>query len=64
MVLPQAPILGRRQRDELPILEGEGLMSEPISDEILEANQPEYDLMIDNGEATLKVSVKGSQDGG
>jgi hypothetical protein len=26
-------------------------------------NQPEYDLMIDNGESTLKVSVKGSQDG-
>jgi len=28
------------------------------------ANQPEYDLMVDNGEATLKVSVKGSRDGG
>ena len=28
------------------------------------ANQPEYDLMIDNGRQTLKVSVKGSQDGG
>jgi hypothetical protein len=28
------------------------------------ANQPEYDLMIDNGEKTLKISVKGSQDGG
>jgi hypothetical protein len=28
------------------------------------ANQPEYDLMIDNGAQTLKVSVKGSQDGG
>jgi Holliday junction resolvase-like predicted endonuclease len=28
------------------------------------ANQPEYDLIIDNGENTLKVSVKGSQDGG
>src|SRR5579864_8085846 len=27
------------------------------------ANQPEYDLMIDNGEKTLKISVKGSQDG-
>ena len=27
------------------------------------ANQPEYDLMIDNGSRTLKVSVKGSQDG-
>ena len=27
------------------------------------ASQPEYDLMIDNGERTLKVSVKGSQDG-
>lgn len=27
-------------------------------------NQPEYDLMIDNGKRTLKVSVKGSQDGG
>jgi Holliday junction resolvase-like predicted endonuclease len=27
------------------------------------ANQPEYDLMIDNGENTLKISVKGSQDG-
>ncbi|MBI1778050.1 MAG: hypothetical protein HYR63_22155 [Proteobacteria bacterium] len=24
------------------------------------ANQPEYDLMIDNGEKTLKVSVKGT----
>jgi hypothetical protein len=28
------------------------------------ANQPEYDLLIDNGEKTLKVSVKGSRDGG
>lgn len=28
------------------------------------ANQPEYDLMVDDGENTLKVSVKGSQDGG
>ncbi len=27
------------------------------------ANRPEYDLMIDNGEKTLKISVKGSQDG-
>jgi len=27
------------------------------------ANQPEYDLMIDNGENTLKISVKGSQEG-
>ena len=27
------------------------------------ANQPEYDLMVDNGERTLKVSVKGSQSG-
>lgn len=28
------------------------------------ANQPEYDLMIARGEQILKVSVKGSQDGG
>jgi Holliday junction resolvase-like predicted endonuclease len=28
------------------------------------ANQPEYDLMIDNGQRTLKVSVKGSKDTG
>ncbi|VVB96490.1 Uncharacterised protein [uncultured archaeon] len=28
------------------------------------ANQPEYDLMIAKGEKILKVSVKGSQDGG
>jgi Holliday junction resolvase-like predicted endonuclease len=28
------------------------------------ANQPEYDLMIDDGNDTLKVSVKGSQNGG
>ena len=28
------------------------------------ANQPEYDLMIDNGTRALKLSVKGSQDGG
>ena len=28
------------------------------------ANQPEYDLIIANGDALLKVSVKGSQDGG
>jgi hypothetical protein len=27
------------------------------------ANQPEYDLMIARGDAVLKVSVKGSQDG-
>src|SRR5271170_1791828 len=27
------------------------------------ANQPEYDLMVDNGSKTLKISVKGSQDG-
>jgi PD-(D/E)XK endonuclease len=27
------------------------------------ANQPGYDLVIDNDEYTLKVSVKGSQDG-
>jgi Holliday junction resolvase-like predicted endonuclease len=27
------------------------------------ANQPEYDLMIANGERMLKISVKGSQDG-
>lgn len=27
------------------------------------ANQPEYDLMVENGQAVLKVSVKGSQDG-
>lgn len=27
------------------------------------ANQPEYDLMVENGGAMLKVSVKGSQDG-
>jgi hypothetical protein len=27
------------------------------------ANQPEYDLMIENGSAMFKVSVKGSQDG-
>lgn len=27
------------------------------------ANQPEYDLMVENGSAVLKVSVKGSQDG-
>jgi Holliday junction resolvase-like predicted endonuclease len=28
------------------------------------ANQPEYDLMVSKGEKMLKVSVKGSQDGG
>lgn len=28
------------------------------------ANQPEYDLMVARGEQMLKVSVKGSQDGG
>ena len=28
------------------------------------ANQPEYDLMVARGAAMLKVSVKGSQDGG
>ncbi len=28
------------------------------------ANQPEYDLVASNGERMLKVSVKGSQDGG
>jgi hypothetical protein len=28
------------------------------------ANQPEYDLMIANGDNILKVSVKGSKDGG
>lgn len=28
------------------------------------ANQPEYDLMISRGERMLKISVKGSQDGG
>jgi Holliday junction resolvase-like predicted endonuclease len=28
------------------------------------ANQPEYDLLVARGEQTLKVSVKGSQDGG
>jgi hypothetical protein len=28
------------------------------------ANQPEYDLMADDGERMLKVSVKGSKDGG
>ncbi len=28
------------------------------------ANQPEYDLMVAKGERLLKVSVKGSQDGG
>lgn len=28
------------------------------------ANQPEYDLMVAKGEKMLKVSVKGSQDGG
>lgn len=27
------------------------------------ANQPEYDLMTDSGDKTLKISVKGSQDG-
>ena len=27
------------------------------------ANQPEYDLMIDDGTRTLKISVKGSRDG-
>ncbi len=27
------------------------------------ANQPEYDLMVDNGAHALKISVKGSQDG-
>src|SRR4051812_15287785 len=27
------------------------------------ANQPEYDLMVENGNDVLKVSVKGSQDG-
>ncbi len=27
------------------------------------ANQPEYDLMVANGESLLKISVKGSQDG-
>jgi hypothetical protein len=28
------------------------------------ANQPEYDLMVAKGERVLKISVKGSQDGG
>jgi hypothetical protein len=28
------------------------------------ANQPEYDLIVARGDALLKVSVKGSQDGG
>ena len=28
------------------------------------ANQPEYDLIVVNGERMLKVSVKGSKDGG
>ncbi len=28
------------------------------------ASQPEYDLIVDNGIQTLKVSVKGGQDGG
>ena len=28
------------------------------------ANQPEYDLMVDKEAATLKISVKGSQNGG
>src|SRR5690349_11092293 len=28
------------------------------------ANQPEYDLMIASGELMLKISVKGSSDGG
>lgn len=28
------------------------------------ANQPEYDLMVARGEQLLKISVKGSQDGG
>jgi len=28
------------------------------------ANQPEYDLMVAKGERLLKISVKGSQDGG
>jgi hypothetical protein len=28
------------------------------------ANQPEYDLMIARGELMLKISVKGSSDGG
>jgi len=28
------------------------------------ANQPEYDLIITKGERILKVSVKGSQEGG
>lgn len=28
------------------------------------ANQPEYDLMVSKGAKMLKVSVKGSQDGG
>lgn len=28
------------------------------------ANQPEYDLMVAKGERMLKISVKGSQDGG
>lgn len=27
------------------------------------ANQPEYDLIVSQGERMLKVSVKGSQDG-
>ena len=28
------------------------------------ANQPEYDLMVSQGDLMLKISVKGSQDGG
>lgn len=28
------------------------------------ANQPEYDLMVDDGDRTLKISVKGSANGG
>jgi len=28
------------------------------------ANQPEYDLMVAKGDRLLKISVKGSQDGG
>ncbi len=27
------------------------------------ANQPEYDLLVDNGDLSIKVSVKGSKDG-
>jgi Holliday junction resolvase-like predicted endonuclease len=28
------------------------------------ANQPEYDLMVDDGDRTLKISIKGSANGG